>query len=288
MGFFDRLRFGWHLGVISLSVVAKDKTLMLFPILSGGSSLVLIAAFMFGVGPDEISALVSKTADAKSAAEIPFAVYAMTFLGYFGLFFITVYFNVALLGAARLSIGGKDTSFADGVSIANDHMGQIIAWALISGTVGLVLNILEANDKIGRIVAALIGTAWTVVSYFVIPVMIFEDEGPIAAIGRSTRIMRDTWGENIGAQFGLGLTMFAVIFVSGAFFVLTTILIPSSAILTVPLLMLVVLAVGLMGTTAKSVLMVGLYQFAVDGEAPGAFGTGELEQAFGDRGRRRR
>jgi hypothetical protein len=283
MGFFARLGFGWRLGVTSLGVVARDKTLMLFPILSGGSSLVLIAAFIFGVGPEEISALFSEAARADSYADVPPAAYALAFMGYFGLFFITIYFNVALIGAAQLSIHGKDTSFADGVEIANSHLGKIIGWALLSGSVGLLLNILEANDKIGRWVAAIIGVAWTVVTYFVVPVMVFEDEGPVGAIGRSTRIMRDTWGENVGAQFGLGLTMFAVIFVSALVCIIAAVLIPGAALVTIPLLIIIALVVGLMGATAKSVLTVGLYGYAVEGEAPGVFDTEELGQAFNSR-----
>jgi Family of unknown function (DUF6159) len=286
MGFFSRLKFGWRLGVTSLKVVARDKTLMLFPILSGGSSLVLIAAFVFGVGPEDISALLDEVANAETAADVPAAAYALAFMGYFGLFFITIYFNVALLGAARLSIEGKDTSFSDGVSIANNHLSQIIGWALLSGSIGLVLNILEANEKIGQWVAALIGTAWTLISYFVIPVMIFENENPFAAVGRSTRIMRDTWGENIGAQFGLGLTMFAAIFVTAVVCILLAVLIPGAALVTIPLLIISVFVIGLMGTTAKSVLTVGLYKFAVEGDAPGAFNNEELKQAFSGRNRR--
>ena len=56
MGFFDRLAFGWRLGTTSLGVVARDKTLMLFPILSGVTGLALVAAFVFGIGPENLKA----------------------------------------------------------------------------------------------------------------------------------------------------------------------------------------------------------------------------------------
>jgi hypothetical protein len=35
MGFFDRLSTGWELGKESLRVVWKDKTLLVFPVMSG-------------------------------------------------------------------------------------------------------------------------------------------------------------------------------------------------------------------------------------------------------------
>jgi len=285
MGFFDRLSFGWQLGKRSIGVVLKDKTLMLFPILAGASSLLAILSFIYGVGPDEITALLREVEAAESFADIPGTAYALTFIGYFGLYFITIYFNVALLGAARMSMAGQDTSVADGMGIANAHMGKIAGWALLSGSIGLVLNILESNDKIGRFVAALLGTAWTVVSYFVIPVMIFEETGPVRAVSRSTRLMRDTWGENLGAQFGIGLVLFAVIALTGLVTILAAIAIPGAALVTIPILVVTAIVVGLLGTAAKSVLTVGLYEYATNGTAPDAFGDDELGRAFGARSR---
>ena len=98
MGFFDRLAFGWRLGTTSLGVVVRDKTLMLFPILSGLAGLALIAAFVFGIGPENLKAAGQAQ---QGGGEIPPIYYVYAFAAYFGLSFIAVYFNVALIGAQK-------------------------------------------------------------------------------------------------------------------------------------------------------------------------------------------
>jgi len=45
--------------------------------------------------------------------------------------------------------------------------------ALLSATVGLILRIIEDRSKwVGRIVAGLLGMAWTVASFMVVPVIV--------------------------------------------------------------------------------------------------------------------
>jgi len=56
---------------------------------------------------------------------------------------------------------------------------QIAGWALLSATVGLILRVIEdRSEKIGRIVAGLLGVAWTVASFMVVPVLVAERKGP--------------------------------------------------------------------------------------------------------------
>ncbi len=283
MGFFKRLSFGWRLAMSSLSVVWRDKTLMLFPVASGLASALLILAFVLGIGPEqlaELAQLVESSASGEPGAQIPAIYYLLAFAAYFVLFFITVYFNVALLGAARLSLAGKDTSLGDGLRVANQHLGKIAGWSLLSASIGLLLNMLESNEKIGRIVSSVLGTAWTIISYFAVPVMIFENTAPTRAIGRSARLMKATWGENVGAQFGIGLAMFAglvlVVLLGG----LGMVLLPQAGVVLLPVMLVACPLIILLGTAAKSVLAVGLYEFAThDGDA-GVFRAEELRAAF--------
>lgn len=277
MGFLDRLAFGWRLGTTSLGVVTRDKTLMMFPVLSGIASLLLVAAFVFGIGPENLSA---QAQQAQGPEQIPPIYYALAFAGYFGLSFIAVYFNVALLGAAQQSIAGKDTGIGDGLRIANQHVGKIAVWALLSGTVGLLLNALENNGRIGQIVRSILGAAWAVITYFVVPVMIFENQAPTAAIGRSVDLMKKTWGENAGAQVGIGLVVFLLIILAVGVGVAGVFLIPQAGMVLVPLAAIFIPVVILLGMAAKAVLAVGLYQFATGTGSTGVFKAEELKAAF--------
>lgn len=278
MGFFDRLAFGWRLGTTSLGVVTRDKTLMLFPILSGISGLLLVAAFGFGIGPENLMADMRL---ADQTDQLPPVYYVYAFALYFAFSFIAVYFNVALIGAAQQSLSGKDTTIGDGLAVANQHLGKVVAWALISGTVGLLLSALERNGKLGSVVRSILGAAWAVITYFIVPVMIFENQAPTAAIGRSVSLMKASWGENVGAQVGIGLVTFFVIVAIIVVGVAGTVLVPQAGVVLFPLMLVAVPAVILLAMAAKAVLAVGLYDYATKKGGTGPFKPEELKAAFG-------
>lgn len=278
MGFFDRLAFGWRLGTTSLGVVTRDKTLMLFPILSGISAMLLVAAFVFGIGPENLSAQAREME--QTGGGIPPMGYVVAFAGYFALSFIAVYFNVALIAAAQQSVAGKDTTVGDGLAVANQHLGKIAGWALLSGTVGLLLNALENNGKVGQIVRSILGAAWAVITYFVVPVMIFENQAPTSAIGRSVDLMKKSWGENAGAQVGIGLVVALLIIVAVVIGVAGIVALPQSAAVLAPLMVVSIFAIILLGMAAKAVLAVGLYEFASGKGGGGVFKPEELKAAF--------
>jgi len=49
------------------------------------------------------------------------------------------------------------------------------------------------------------GVGWGLITAFVIPLMVYQDIGPIDAIKRSGAIFKKTWGENLIRVFGVGL-----------------------------------------------------------------------------------
>lgn len=285
MGFFARLGFGWRLGKESLGVVMRDKSLMLFPVLSGLASAAIVASFFLGIGPDELGAALDAMAgDSETGMGEHVPTYIATFLVYLLLYFVAIYFNTALVAAAQLSLQGVDTSPADGMGAANEHLGHILLWSVISATVGLLLSALENEERIGRFISGLIGVAWQVLTYFVVPVMVFERTGPFTAIGRSVSIMRETWGENVGAQFSVGLLVLVMNLV--AFLVLgaLAVLVPGFLPVAIGLFVLAAIFFSLLSVAAKSVLMVGLYRYSVEDDADlGPFDRGELGAAFAKR-----
>ncbi|PYU55196.1 MAG: hypothetical protein DMG55_28695, partial [Acidobacteria bacterium] len=57
----------------------------------------------------------------------------------------------------------------------------------------------------GRLIMRIIGIAWTLACYFVVPVLAFEDLTPIDALKRSSKLFRDTWGEKVIGGFSLSM-----------------------------------------------------------------------------------
>jgi len=114
-------------------------------------------------------------------------------------------------------------------------------WAVISATVGLILSaIRNRGGAVGSLAAGIAGTAWSLVTFFVIPVMIFEEKGVLTAIKNSVSLFKKTWGENIIGSIGIGLVMLPVILV----FVAVFIAIIAASPLVVPLVVLFVVLLG--------------------------------------------
>ena len=77
----------------------------------------------------------------------------------------------------------------------------------------------------GQFVAGLLGMAWSITTYFVIPVLVVEKKNPFEAMKRSVGILRKTWGESLVANFGIGLIVFLLIIpifglIAGGFFMI--------------------------------------------------------------------
>src|SRR5258708_13165188 len=134
----------------------------------------------------------------------------MFLLGMFTLsvakYFVIVFFNVALVGVANSRLMGGRWAFRDGIDLAWERKGTILQWALVAATVGVILRTVEERmGLIGRIIMRIIGIAWTLACYFVVPVLAFEGLTPIEAVKRSSKLFRDTWGEKVIGGFSLSM-----------------------------------------------------------------------------------
>lgn len=283
MGFFDRMSTGWGLGKQSLKVVWNDKTLAVFPLLSGIATLVALAGIYFGIGPEEFAKLMESSEGGGAAEDVNPIAMAMALGGYFVCAFITVFFNVALVGCAQISMEERDSKFMDGIRIAMAHLPSIVLWSIVTASVGLLISAIEREGRAGRVIRSILGAAWAIITYFVIPVMVFEKTNAFSAIGRSTKVMSQTWGENLGARFGLGWLLFlinipTILLVFGGF-----VGGPALAAILIPIAVVYGVLTAILGQAAKSVLTVVLYKYATTGKAPGDFDEGVLTQVFQSR-----
>src|SRR5262249_31939363 len=115
------------------------------------------------------------------------------------------------VSCALFRFQGGSATLGDGLRAAGSRLPQIAAWALLAATVGMVLRAIEERVSwIGKWVVSLIGLAWTVVTYFVVPILAVERGGPAAAVRRSAELLRKTWGEDLAGQFSLGLVKLAL------------------------------------------------------------------------------
>ncbi|TMA07000.1 MAG: hypothetical protein E6J94_06115 [Methanobacteriota archaeon] len=269
LGFFERLRIGWQLTKVSLSILRREKGLILLPFLSlltTGVAWILFFLGIFFFVPNPTN---------------PFGsvfFYAGLAVVYFITFFVSIYFNAAVMGAAMIRLNGGDPTISDGLKVANENLRRIAGWALLSATVGLILRaIAERAGIIGRIIAGFAGAAWGVITYLVVPVLIFEKVGPWAAVKRSGSLLRKTWGEAMGGYFSLG-AIFLLLALPGLLLLLGGVAIGGIVGLLIGGAVAVVywLILGLLGAASQSILVTALYRYATTGKLGFGFPEGLL------------
>lgn len=200
---FDKITYTWQLMGASWRVLMRDKEILFFPLLSGICCLLLLASFA-------VPMIVSdwRPPEELTGAQQAFY-YAVLFVFYFCNYFIITFFNVAIVACAVSRLAGGDPTFGGGLNEAFKRIHLIAGWALVSATVGLILRMIEdRSQKMAAFVAGILGMAWTVMTFLVVPVLVVENKGPIDALKESTRLLRHTWGEQIVGNFSFGLLFF--------------------------------------------------------------------------------
>ena len=247
-----RIGSSWELLKNCLTVIRKDKELLMFPILSG--ILMILIGLLF----------VGSIFFAGFAENSPLII-VLLFIMYLVLYFIGIYFNTAIIGCATIRLEGGNPTIKDGFRIANKNLRAIACWALIAATVGVILSaIRERAGVLGQIVISLIGFAWTMAAFFVIPVYIYENLSVSKAIKRSAHVFKDTWGETFIGYFGLGLILFPLALIG---------LIPIAVGLYVDgllvgfiIALLYWIIIACLGIAAQGVLKASLYRYAITGK----------------------
>ena len=201
-----RIAQTWQLIGDSFAILKSDKELMLFPIFSGVFCVLVSVVVLGGGGLLFAPQTWPLAATAVNRHSVPQGIWVFLFLFYLANYFVITFFNVALVSAASTRLAGGRATINDGLETAWQCKGKIFQWALLSATVGVLLWIIEQRSAwLGRFVAGFIGLAWTLASYFVVPVLVAENVGPAEALQRSADLFRETWGEEVAGGFSFGL-----------------------------------------------------------------------------------
>jgi membrane-anchored glycerophosphoryl diester phosphodiesterase (GDPDase) len=275
---FERIGRSWDLVKASWRILSQDRKLLVFPILSGICTLLVVISF--------IIPLVLSGAILGQMTAGPAPWYVLLFLFYVVSYFVAIFFNTALITCVYSRLQGRETSISDGLSHAIRHIGSILVWAIIAATVGVVLRAIgERSGIIGRIAVAIVGGIWSLVTIFVVPVLVLEDKGVVDAMKESAALFRKTWGESVVGEVSIGL-IFGAIVVMGLLGVLAALLTRSITmmILAVALFILLVAVVAVVATAMQGIFVTALYTYAKTGNVPLAFGRGILEKAFVPKG----
>lgn len=279
---FTRLRNGWALGMASFGLLMENKKLIIFPLLSSIAAMIVVASFVVPIVGTTTgrNIFLSEDPDAGAGQMLVF------FLLYFCCYFVMLFFNAALIGVTMMHLDGRPYKLSDGLRIAWDRLSLILMWAVIGASVGFALKMIEQRSKlVGKIVAMILGSAWTAMTYFVVPVLIVERVPAHKAIGRSFSLVRKTWGEGLVANWANGVVVgigifggFVVMFAAGA--TGDPVISGLGFALGVGWMALMVLV----SMTLDSITNAVLYVYARTGQSPDGFDAQLLEMAFAGRG----
>ena len=280
---FDRLSRSWALVKASGSVLKEDKELLVFPLISSLASILVVACFalpLFGFG----------ALDGLSGGRhgvVSTAAYVIGFLFYLSQYFVIFFFNAALVGAAMMRLDGGNPTVGDGLRIASSKAGNILGYAFIAATVGMLLRaIQERVGFIGRIITGIIGAGWTMATYLVVPVLVARDVGPVDAVKESATLLKKTWGENVIGQAGLGVAFVLIqlaVVVFGVTLVIATGVLTENVALTVVVGAIAVIAVivtALIHSALSGIYAAALYRYASGNANTQGFDSGALRMAF--------
>lgn len=267
----------WELAKSSLAVLRSDKELLLFPLVSF-IGLVLVSIgfaipwFALG-GFNQIQ-----------DGQVNIVSLVLAFLYYLVAYTVTFFFQTALVAAAMIRLDGGDPTLGDGFRAATSRLPQILGYAVIAATVGMILRwISERAGLIGAIIIGIIGFAWNLATFLVVPVLVMENLGPIDAIKRSGSLLRKTWGEQLIGAGGIGLVfglLFFVVVMIGAGLIVAVS--SSTTLVIVVLIALFIVAglIGLIGSAASGVYTASLYRYATKGDPGTAFSADTIAAAF--------
>ena len=282
LGFMGRVQNAWCLMKDSFSILWADKTLLLLPLISSVSALLVLVAFAV---PTTIFYTMHPQLVSKEALHHPIH-YVIAFLFYFVNYSVIIFFNAAMVTCVAARMQGQPCTIKEGLKLAVSRLPAILGWAAMSATVGLLLDIIDnilrqRSEFLANMVRRLIGAAWTLIAFLALPTLVIEKVGPITALKSSVQLLRRTWGEQIVGNVGFGI-IFMLLGIPGfiLFFFGVFAGAASSSWVTGGLFLaggvLYFIVMALAQSAIRVVYQTALYFYAHDGVAPQGFALESL------------
>lgn len=292
MGFTDRFARSWDMATDTCRMLASDRVLIVFPLLSGFFWCLIAANF---AAPAVKASWWHHLVIARyrgSGLQMEPREFGMILLFYLLTHFCVAFFNVALVACVRQRFAGQCPTVLYGLNYAAANLGLILQWTLLSATVGSVLRVLDGSGRGGRMVSSIVGFAWTSVCAFAIPVLVYEQLPPFAAVRRAIHVLKHTWGEaiiaNVGVAIAIGLLYwlapvivlmgtYCAMGIAGSNLLLFERLVACSVLLAAAYLALL----SIVRSALDGIFITACYEYAVTGRVPGDFAPIHITDAWG-------
>jgi hypothetical protein len=254
----------WALTKTSFRMIREEKALLLFPLISGLCALAII--IVLAVGLLSVALFTSISGSAFDAIVGIGAIVA-----YFLLWIVTVYFTGALVAAATIKLNGGKPTVSDGLRAARARLGRLVLWALLGGTIMLLIRIVASRLRgiAGVLFGLGAGLAVATATYFIVPVLMYENESTWRSLKRSAALFVKNFGRTLVSNLALGLILFggfllAIVLLVVGILVAGTTLVPGIALVILGVAALIFMLI--LSSAVEGVLRAALYRFATTGQ----------------------
>ena len=250
----------------SYRLLMQDRELMVLPFISGVITVLVVVAMAFGFGIDS-----ARIEQRGPGAYVPlFLMYVVTYA-------IGIFFQAAVVAGATERMRGGDPTVTSALSAAARRLGPILAWAVVAATVGIAIRAIQDRvGFLGKIVASVLGAAWSLATFFIVPVLVLEEQSIPDSFRRSVGVFRQTWGETVvgGTTLGAAAVCAWLTLVAITGLLAMVIGVAAVAVFAVGAILLMIFFSALQG-----VFVASLYRFATDGGSAG-LDPALMKQAF--------
>lgn len=268
-----RIRRGWRLTGEAWSVIRSDRTALTLALASAAVAAIVAVLMLW------LSGALAHPHDRGR-------LWLGALIAYWPATFVGTFINVALAAAAAEAMRGRHLSLRQALAVAARRTGQIAIWSLLATGVGILLQELASRLPWGgRVAAWLLGTAWSLVTLFAVPVLALEGCTATGCVQRSGELLKRRWGEGVSGSVTItAWMMVAAVPLGFAVGIIGALAGGSYAVMLVAEVAVIVLLTGL-GGAARNVFAVALYRYAADGDVEG-FAEHDLARPFTPKRRR--
>lgn len=195
---------------------------------------------------------------------------------------ITMYFNAAVIRSTNEYLSGNLINNKKSLSSLENKTLSIINWATINAIVGIILQQISRRSKLlGKIIVSIMGATWNITTYFMLPILVIEDQNITESGKKSVKLIRKTWGEAFLTNMGVELVMTGFALLS--IIPLSLALISGNISITITvgiLLFTYIVAISIIGSVLNTIIKVLLYRYATEMKLPESIDTNTIHSIF--------
>jgi hypothetical protein len=278
-----RFRRGLRLVGIGFSMVRDEPGLMAVPVFA-----FLIQLAIIGIGTLVLLPVIrsaTRAADAANgstanAIHLSPAQWLVVVAVGVAVTFVSVVSHATIIARVMARFHGERISNVRAAAAALTKSPRLLAWAFINYVVIRVLRSIGNRGILGLLLGWLLRAGWMLASFFVVPVILFEDRGAASSIKRSVQLCRARWGENVIGNSTIGIIGFAAVVLD---VIVAVVLGTVFAPLGVAVGAIGLVAIVLVVTVASAAFNAALYWFAVTDQTPGRYSVDDLNSAYRSR-----